>query len=109
MVGVERVSSLSPVHLIPLTPVAGMCVLECILADFLPPVVTLNQLTCPLGTRVSCEGGVMMTPNYPLLEGCVRRNPHSVFVHPKSLHGFQLVTSYFSRVILLGCGFYLFF
>src|ERR1700731_3288677 len=51
----------------------------------------------------------MMTPNYPLSEGCIRRNPHSVFVHPKSLTGFQPVTSYFGRGIFLGCGFYLFF
>src|ERR1700731_3968708 len=109
MVGVEWISSLSPVHLISLTPIAGMCVLECILADFLPPVIMLNQLMCPLGTRVSCEQGVMVSPNYPLSEGCVRRNPHSIFVHPKSLTGFQPVTSYFSRGIFLGCGFYLFF
>src|SRR6202045_707049 len=106
MVGVERISSLSPVHLISLTPIAGLCVLECILADFLPPVITLNQLTCPLGTGVSCEWGVMMTPNYPLSEGCIWRDPHTIFVHPKSLTGFQPVMSYFSRGIFLGCSFY---
>src|ERR1700730_12527441 len=105
----EWISSFSPIRFVPLTLVTSRNIFDHILVEFFPPVITFNWFLGSTRTWMSCEQSVMVSPNYFLTECCVRGDPQFVFVHPKTLTGFQPVSTDFIGRRVFGSFFYLFF